>query len=1197
MEINLDLVSEYQSTQTAFHKAVEGLKAVRDNISQNGNVIQEVAKRNIAGTEAQVKATKQQIDINNQLAAIVSRVIDNAGAQAQVENIEQLQEKYKELGIDVGKAIQAEKNYGTTGNIILDAKIGELEDVIAKYTELAIAQKQSSDPAEQEKLTAAMEEELKVVEQLTNEIDILNKQGTEKATTSVKGLRGQFEAATFKAFELKQQLGEFAPETQAAVQEAARLKEEIDNVRKSIAAANPEAKFTALTQVASGIAGGFTAVQGALALVGVEGEAVEKSLLKVQAALAISQGLNQLLSVQDGFKNLLSLLGFTRAAKLKDAAATTAQTVSAGAHTGALVAETSATVAATGATNAFTAALLANPFGAILVALTAIITALVLFNDETENEIELNKQLNDLAERRANAYSNLSDIYKRISDQSIQQARIDLERAKASGAPLEEKIRLERALSDQQVDAAQKQANLFKDQIANLDKNILKAEGLRVAYDGLVQVGSDPSILEQKKKELELLDQQNRAAEEALSNIKQQRAEQELLNITLLKRKQENLVTQSKAFIQGQIADVKAGTNQELQLKLQAIDIEKKAKLAVIGEDKDRFAEVFQITQEAERQKRELTNSFLVRRLNDQKAADEGRLAQVKANSREELDLKLKLIDDQLRIELANIELSETKKNALRLQAFKQEQDLFRQFALQKAEMEIDADKQDALRRLALSEEFSIQELQAQKDLIDAEEKSAIVRAENEIRLGKSSQVEIERIQAEARKKREDLDKEALKRTFDFEANIRKANAEIDIALRSAQADNPNIGLAQRRQLRLDVLELEKNAILDERLENEQAKNLGIISEEDFQKKRTELTERETLNRIDIEKEGAKQVSSIWEAVFPNITQGQVESLQFLAQQVDAIISAMFAQSNARIDAQLQKSQETISALDEQISEKESELEEQLDLQKRGLASNVAAKKEEIKQLKDAKDRELANEKRLQQEKEKLAKQQAIVDSAKQVSSLLVAGAEIFAAHGSIPFVGPIIAAGLIAGMIATFLSLKSKTQAAKAETGLRVGDRHGKLSGRRHSQGGELIEAEEGEWFINRKSSREHDPLLESINFGKWDEHSFDSIHGDYKAWNALLKSAGVQGITKTTKELRESKQELKIIEQKEVLMRVEKEKKSENNPLLEEVRGMRQELKELKNRENTYFIEKGKEYIEVIDKPNSRTYKESKE
>jgi hypothetical protein len=49
---------------------------------------------------------------------------------------------------------------------------------------------------------------------------------------------------------------------------------------------------------------GFQAVQGGLSLIGVEGESVQEAMLKVQSAMALSQGIQGLMEAKDSFKQL-----------------------------------------------------------------------------------------------------------------------------------------------------------------------------------------------------------------------------------------------------------------------------------------------------------------------------------------------------------------------------------------------------------------------------------------------------------------------------------------------------------------------------------------------------------------------------------------------------------------------------------------------------------------------------------------------------------------------------------------------------------------------------------------------------------------------------------------------------------------------------------------------------------------------------
>lgn len=110
----------------------------------------------------------------------------------------------------------------------------------------------------------------------------------------VKPLRLQLREATEALQLARQRFGEFSDEAIEASKKVADIKGEIDAANESALLFDPGSRFQALTTAASTAAGGIAAAQGALALFGGESEEVEKALLRVQGALALSQGLSQL---------------------------------------------------------------------------------------------------------------------------------------------------------------------------------------------------------------------------------------------------------------------------------------------------------------------------------------------------------------------------------------------------------------------------------------------------------------------------------------------------------------------------------------------------------------------------------------------------------------------------------------------------------------------------------------------------------------------------------------------------------------------------------------------------------------------------------------------------------------------------------------------------------------------------------------
>jgi len=119
-----------------------------------------------------------------------------------------------------------------------------------------------------------------------------------------RSLRSQLRESVQELARLQNTAGASAQEIANAAKRAAELQDRIGDAKATIDAFNPDAKFKAFGQSIQGVAGAFAGAQGALALFGVESENVQKQLLKVQGALAFSEGLNTILGSIDGFKNL-----------------------------------------------------------------------------------------------------------------------------------------------------------------------------------------------------------------------------------------------------------------------------------------------------------------------------------------------------------------------------------------------------------------------------------------------------------------------------------------------------------------------------------------------------------------------------------------------------------------------------------------------------------------------------------------------------------------------------------------------------------------------------------------------------------------------------------------------------------------------------------------------------------------------------
>ena len=122
---------------------------------------------------------------------------------------------------------------------------------------------------------------------------------------NLKGFRQQLRELTLAAQEAVVKFGEFSPEAREAERRVAELRDRMDDFNDRVAAVNPD-KFAQLNVVVSGVARGFQAAQGAMALFGSESADLQKTLVKLQGAMALAEGLEGLGKVQQQFGAIAS---------------------------------------------------------------------------------------------------------------------------------------------------------------------------------------------------------------------------------------------------------------------------------------------------------------------------------------------------------------------------------------------------------------------------------------------------------------------------------------------------------------------------------------------------------------------------------------------------------------------------------------------------------------------------------------------------------------------------------------------------------------------------------------------------------------------------------------------------------------------------------------------------------------------------
>jgi hypothetical protein len=181
----------------------------------------------------------------------------------------------------------------------------------------------------------------------------------DNTTKSISSLKTQLREAQNEVNSLSDKFGATSKQAVEAAKRTAELKDRIGDAKALTDAFNPDAKFKALTASLSGVAGGFAAIQGGMGLIGVESADLERQLLKVQSAMALSQGLQSVGESIDSFRQLAAVLKNTSAAQVL--------------YTSVTATATFVTNAATTGLKLFRLALVSTGIGAIVVGLGLLI--------------------------------------------------------------------------------------------------------------------------------------------------------------------------------------------------------------------------------------------------------------------------------------------------------------------------------------------------------------------------------------------------------------------------------------------------------------------------------------------------------------------------------------------------------------------------------------------------------------------------------------------------------------------------------------------------------------------------------------------------------------------------------------------------------------------------------------------------------
>ena len=326
--------------------------------------------------------------------------------------------------------------------------------------------------------------------QAVNAMENLSK-ATNDVNKSFEEVYGDLQPLTTRMGEAEDRLYELANAGQTATQEYQDLLETVGRYRKVQIQTDMavDAAATTMAQKLGGALGGATAgfelMQGVMGTFGAESEQVEKLLLKVQSAMAISQG------VQGVREAIPAITAFGTAIKTQ---AITALTTLKG-------------------------ALITTGIGALVVALGFAANAMGLFSDSSEDAEKKQKKLDDQLEKTNKSLEEQRNFYDKLSASMEQSTRKQILDARKRGATEEE-------ITDITTKGIERRIELLKIEEEQARKTMLqKSKDRNASYKEYEAAEDAYQAAIKRTNELQLqLDEQRQAEKEAQDQINKDNA-------------------------------------------------------------------------------------------------------------------------------------------------------------------------------------------------------------------------------------------------------------------------------------------------------------------------------------------------------------------------------------------------------------------------------------------------------------------------------------------------------------------------------------------------------------------------------------------------------------------------------------------------------------------------------------------------
>ena len=858
------------------------------------------ADKALAGlTDQEKKLADQSIKTNTAIDAQGKLVTETA--KASTKSVQQLSDSFKNLDkAMIGGAYKKtfddiRKNLNLTDkelkafyqNIIKNSRMKLLDSNLAKQDFDALSQLVKSA---QSALDSMGTSEDKVAEKSTS-------------------MRGRLKELKQELQNLEDQGRDNTAEFEQMQIEAGKLQDQIGDTNARIKALSSDTfAFDAIASGIQGVAGAFAIAQGAAALFGGESEEVQQALLKVNAAMAILQGLQTVQNVLQ--KQSAASIAVDLVMRRGEAAAITAQTV--------------ATEEGIVAQEGLNVAMESNPVGLILIGITALITALLIFGESEGRSAEATKKLNELLLQQYELSSDLNNLYPKLNQKLKENLELQLQLLQVQNASIADQLNKKKEIITVTKEMAEAEVKRLKDENGSLDENIAKLdkvdERLKRSVDARIKLVAIQKQLDAIPRTIDPGDEQtyNKYAD----LVKAKKALDEIA----LKEKSEEALKAEKATLEKIVGDQKAANEdvkkafvdittlsaeqirKDYEDRLKSISASADAevairKTAIIKNQIDSLASIEAVSKaernairtklneelktnsnltEGERAKlvaeanlaiAENYKAMTAKILDDRKTGIKAELEFVKEGSKEELNLKLKLQQQEQEIELSANELTQQQVNEIYNRYLKQRIELYRAFNKQVAEDAINTQIAQTNSRIsdlqiASASATNSELLRLKKDLIDEQASLEVLSIDYSEKNEELRRAKIQEIYAKALADKRKLEDDKTK--SEVNARSGERTAKLDIAAIEAQIEAIKTGNKNKKKLR----DIERQQIEEDNRHLNDLIITGTISAEDAEIKQTEIAKKQAALRLEIAQDEAEKkarVKANGEALFQNV--------------------------------------------------------------------------------------------------------------------------------------------------------------------------------------------------------------------------------------------------------------------------------------------------------------------------------------